>query len=103
MSRSGLARSQACHHPGAASDIQYVLARAKLGAMHEVVRPLRGNRGHEVALIKFCRTAFQLPVAITHRCPHLWQYSRRGVGNMRCAPVSGQTGDRLAMSAFPLT
>ena len=69
MSRSDLPGSQACHHPGAASDIQYVLTRAKLRAMHEVVRPLRGNSGDEVALIKLCRTTFQLPVAITHRTP----------------------------------
>jgi hypothetical protein len=61
--------SQARHDAGAAGDIQYFLACAKLRSIDKIVPPLRGNPRHEVALVKLCRITFQLPMTVTHRAP----------------------------------
>jgi hypothetical protein len=99
LSRCYFRCGQASHDPRAASNVQYELARSKLRATNEIFRPFRGDRGHEVALEKLRRAAFQLPLAFAHRA------SRFGIRSTirRTEPVSQMDHDRQKLSANPTT
>ena len=57
-------------HPGATGDIEHPLTGTGGNPLDEVVRPLRGHRRNQAALVELSRRARELPLPLPLVAPH---------------------------------